>query len=283
MRRRRIEYSDDEMAWLEAHRYLIISDYHREFVAAFYRGDVTAAHLHGLRKRNGWKVGRTAGRFKGRRLRYSDDEITWLAANQHLSLADCHETFCRTFDRTDVSLSQIHSLRKREGFKTGRTGQFAKGSVPPNKGKPCPPGKMGNHPNARRTQFRKGDVPHTFKGAGHEYIENQDGYVVLIIDEVNPWTGASTRPVFKHRWLWEQVNGPIPPDHVLKCLDGNKTNCDPSNWELIPRGVLPLLSARFGMHFDDAEPELKPTIMALAKLKHAVRTRRRDQSGKVAT
>ncbi|OWK23941.1 hypothetical protein AJ87_26355 [Rhizobium yanglingense] len=95
-----------------------------------------------------------------------------------------------------------------------------------------------------------------------------------IVDEENPWTGAKTRPVHKHRWLWEKANGPIPEGHVLKCLDGDKTNCDPSNWELISREVLPHLSGRFGFAYDQAEPEVKPAMMAVAKLKHAVKQAR---------
>ena len=269
MRRGPIPYSDQEMAWLEANRMMIISDYHRAFVSAFGRDDVTAANLHQLRKRKKWKVGRQEGRFKGRHLKFSAEEIGWLRENCKLILKDYHQSFCERFQRHDTSAEHLHALRKREGWKTGRTGQFEKGSVPANKGKICPDGTGGRHPNARRTQFKKGQVSHTYRGAGHERID--DGYVIIIVDEKNPWTGASTRPVHKHRWLWERANGPVPVDHVLKCLDGDKTNCDPSNWEVIPRGVLPHLSARFGMHFDDADPALKPTIMAVAKLKHAVK------------
>ena len=78
MRSARIAYSAAEMRWLEANRTLIISDYHRAFCAEFGRANVSAAHLHGLRKRKGWKVGRAKGRFAGRHLRYSAEEIEWL-------------------------------------------------------------------------------------------------------------------------------------------------------------------------------------------------------------
>ncbi|MHC2297885.1 hypothetical protein [Rhizobium mongolense] len=37
---------------------------------------------------------------------------------------------------------------------------------------------------------------------GHERVDSKDGYIVTIVDEENPWTGAKTRPVHKHRWLW---------------------------------------------------------------------------------
>ncbi|APO67399.1 HNH endonuclease domain-containing protein [Rhizobium gallicum] len=76
--------------------------------------------------------------------------------------------------------------------------------------------------------------------------------------------------MLKHKHLWEKQNGPLPEGMCLKCL-GDRLNTDPSNWEAIPRAVLPHLSARFGMGYDNAEPEVKPSIMAVAKLKHAVK------------
>ena len=65
----RIVYSAAEMKWLCDNRTMVISDYHRAFCAVFTRSDVAPAHLHGLRKRLGWKVGRAPGRFAGRKQR----------------------------------------------------------------------------------------------------------------------------------------------------------------------------------------------------------------------
>ena len=126
---RRISYSAEEMAWLEANRSLVISDYHRGFSDAFGRIDVTAAHLHGLRKRRGWKVGRAKGRTAGRRRLFSCAEIAWLSANRGLEIADYHRAFSDEFGRHDLTAAQLHNLRKREGWKTGRTGHFAKGQT----------------------------------------------------------------------------------------------------------------------------------------------------------
>lgn len=272
-----IAYSDAEMAWLEANRALVISDYHAAFVAAFGRADVTPAHLHGLRKRRGWKTGRDGSRYCGRSRLYSAAELAWLRENCTLPLPQWHAAFVATFGRHDITIAQILSLRKNRRWKTGRTGRFEKGLVPANKGKPCPPGTGGRHPNAVRTQFRKGNVSHTYRGPGHERIDPKDGYVIMIVAETNPWTGAATRPVHKHRWLWEQANGPLPDGYVLKCLDGDKTNTHPSNWEAVPRGVLARLNGgphRKHIAYDAAPAELKPTVLAVAKLRHAVGQRR---------
>lgn len=212
--------------------------------------------------------------MKGRPISYTADEMAWLEANRAMMIGDYHRAFTAAFQRADISAQNLHSLRKRKGWRTGRTGCFAKGQEPVNKGKRCPPGTGGRHPNARRTQFQKGNISHTYRGPGHERIDTKDGYVVLIVAETTPWSGAATRPVHKHRYLWEQANGPLPEGHVLKCLDGDKTNTAPSNWEAVPRAILPRLNGRFGRGYETAPTELKPVILAVAKLEERARSRR---------
>lgn len=255
------------MKWLEDNRLMVIGEYHRAFCAEFNRDDVLAIHLHGLRKRKGWKIGAALarGRMLGRHTRYSVAEVAWLQENCTMVTSEYHRAFCREFNRSNITLVALNQLRKKMGWKTGRDGRFNKGSVPWSKGK-----KLGNNPGSARTQFRKGQVPPNAKGAGHTSI-GDDGYVWIITDRTNPWTGASTWRVHKHRYLWEQINGPVPDGMALKCLDGNKLNTDPSNWRPVPRGLLPRLNGRFGRDYDAAPAELKPTIMTVAKLEHQLR------------
>lgn len=182
------------------------------------------------------------------------------------------------FGRGDVSIDDVKALCTRKGWKTGRTGCFEKGMVPLNKGKRCPEGKGGRHPNARRTQFKKGQRPRNTRQPGHEYISAADGYTYLCIAETNPHTGFEHRFVMKHRYLWEQIHGPVPLGHCLKSIDGNRQNTDPDNWICIPRALLPRLSGRWSLAYDDAPPELKPILLATAKLQHAARVKRHGAS-----
>lgn len=268
MRAGRIKYSAAEMQWLEANRSMVISDYHYAFRLEFStRTDVTAANLHGLRKRKGWKIGSQKGRTAGRSTAFSVLQLEWLLANCTMTLRSYHLAFCASFNRTDITAENLHGLRKRKGWKTGRTGCFEPGRAPWSKGK-----KIGNNPGSARTQFRAGQNPVNYKGAGHESL-GDDGYVWIVTDRTNPWTGASTWRVHKHRYLWEQQHGPIPEGMVLKCK-GDVLNTDPSNWELIPRGLLPRLNGKSGRNYDHAPDELKPTIMAVAKLEHRARQKR---------
>lgn len=197
--------------------------------------------------------------MKGARIAWSDAELVWIAGNSGLPRRDLHARFVAQFGRSDVSVDNIKALCTRKGWTTGRSGRFEKGQAAHNKGR-----KMPFHPNSAATRFRKGNVPHNTKWLGHERV-SVDGYVEISVAEENPHTGFERRYVQKHRWLWEQQHGPVPDGMCLKCLDGDKTNCDPSNWEAIPRAMLPRLAGRWTRNYDSAEPEVKPALLAIAK------------------
>ncbi|WP_435018523.1 HNH endonuclease [Tundrisphaera sp. TA3] len=204
----------------------------------------------------------------GKAIAYSDRELAWIERHRTLPRKEAHELFCREFDRADVTPDLYKALCTRKGWSTGRTGRIEKGNVPCNKGKKCEPGKGGNHPNARKSQFRKGQEPHNTHYLGHERV-SKDGYVEISIDEVNPHTGYGRRYELKHKYLWEQLNGKVPEGMCLKNLDGNRQNTDPANWVPVPRGALPFLNGHRGYDYDQMPDELKPAVLALAKVKHA--------------
>ncbi len=205
---------------------------------------------------------------KGIFIRYSEAELAWIERHRTLPRKEAHAKFCEAFGRTDVTADNFKALCTRRGWTTGRDGRIQKGAVSWNQGKKCPPGKGGNHPNARKTQFKKGGVPPNTRYAGHERV-SKDGYVEVSIEEVNPHTGLERRYVLKHRHLWEQKNGKLPKGMCLKCLDGNRLNTDPENWVAIPRGALPFLNGHRGYEYDDMPDELKPSVLALARLREA--------------
>lgn len=214
--------------------------------------------------------------MKGRAIIYSAEELAWIEENKEWPRPMLHRFFVMFFGRSDVSLTCLNALCKRKGWMTGRTGCFEKGQTPFNKGKPHP-----TRGRAAETQFKKGGLPHNTKWLGHERV-SKDGYVELSIAETNPHTGYERRYVLKHRYLWEQANGPVPKDHALKCLDGNKQNTDPSNWEPVARALLPRLAGgnryRRRLPYDAAAPEVRPSILAIAKLEHQARQRAKPKA-----
>lgn len=273
MRGRAIEYSAKEMAWLEANRGMVISDYIAGFHAAFPRRkrDVTLANLHGLRKRMRWLVGReaSAAKKRGSSTAFTPAQIEWAKANCTLPPDRYAAAFNKKF-KTQITPAKLVSLRKRRGWKTGRDGRFVKGQTPHNKGKPCPPGKGGRHPNAQRTQFKKGSrsgrAVALYQPIGAERW-SKEGYRERKIHDGLP---MQSRWRAVHLIRWEKKNGPVPAGHCLKCLDGDKGNTRPSNWELIDRALLPLLNGRHSIAYKDAPAALKPTVLAAAKVKSAI-------------
>lgn len=173
-----------------------------------------------------------------------------------------------------MSIDNLKALYLRKGWKTGRTGCFEKGSVPPNKGK-----KMPYNAASARTQFKKGQMPFNLKPVGHER-QGKDGYIeIRVAEPIQHKCGQRVYYRQKHRYLWEQRNGPVPDGHVLKSIDGDRTNCDPDNWMAIPQAMLPRLSGRWSIGYDDAPAELKPYLLAVARLEQAARERRKGAAG----
>ncbi len=269
---RSIAYSDSELQWVRRNSDLPRKELHARFVAVHNRRDVTVENLKSLCTRFGWTTGpagrrRNAGQCKV----VTAEQAVWLRRHASLSRADAFAQFCDRFGHNVLTLNQLVSYRKRHGLKTGRTGQFTRGQQSWNSGK-----KIGSNPGSQKTQFKPGAVPANRLPIGSERF-TRDGYIEVKIAQPNPYTAAKTRWMHKHVWLWTQTHGPIPDGHALKCLDGDRTNCDPDNWQAIPRGLLPRLNGKCNRRYDSAPAELQPTIMAIAKLEHAARSMNGNQ------
>lgn len=213
--------------------------------------------------------------MKGRRIVYRAVEMAWLEANRALPIADYHAAFHAAFGR-EVTAANLHALRKRRGWKTGRTGRFEKQSVPHNKGKPMP-----FHPNSAATRFkaggRSGRAAALYKPVGTERF-SKEGYRERKIHDGLP---LQSRWRAVHLINWEAVNGPIPKGMALKCLDSDRGNTDAANWVAIPRAMLLRLNGgrrKTLLAYDDAPSDLKPTILAVARLAHGVRAARKGRA-----
>lgn len=210
--------------------------------------------------------------MRGRWITYSQDELAWVKAFSTEPRAIAHALFVQVWNRPDVSLVNFHALCKRQGWTTGRTGQFVKGVCRDDN-----PSRKGHHPaGCEKGWFQKGVrqgvAQRMYKAIGTERITHE-GYIERKINDDLP---------FKNRWKsvqrieWEAVHGPVPAGHTLKCLDGNKTNTSPANWACIPRAMLPRLNGKYGRDYDTAPAELRPVIMSIVKLEHAARTMKKD-------
>lgn len=101
--------------------------------------------------------------------------------------------------------------------------QFKPGHVPWTAGTK---GVVGQHPNSRRTQFKKGEMS---GAAQHNYVPigsyrlSKDGYLEQKVTD-DPNLVPARRWVGVHRLVWEAANGPIPDNHVVAFLPGRRTN-----------------------------------------------------------
>lgn len=74
----------------------------------------------------------------------------------------------------------------------------------------------------KKTQFKKGNVPSNWKPLGFER-KTRDGYIeVKVRDDYGEKRVKNFE--LKHRLLWEQHNGPVPKEMMVKFKDGNKEN-----------------------------------------------------------
>lgn len=211
--------------------------------------------------------------MKGRPIPYDADELAWIEAHRDWPRDQLHAGFVARFDRTDVSLENLKRLCVRKGWRTGRTGQFEKGQTPPNKGRKgfYPP---GSEKGWFKPGTRRGIANVKYQPIGTERI-SKDGYRERKLHDGVP---MQSRWRAVHLIEWEALHGPLPADHCLKCLDGDRSNADPENWVAIPRAMLPKLNARWrGVPYDSAPDDLKPTLMAIARLQHEARERRRTK------
>lgn len=208
--------------------------------------------------------------MKGRSISYQPEELAWIEARKDWARADLHRAFCAFWMRDDVSFTNFKALCTRKGFKTGRTGCFTKGQAAHNKGKPMP-----YNANSAATRFQTGQMSGRaralYKPIGTER-QSRDGYLERKIHDGMP---LQSRWRAVHLIRWEEANGPVPAGHALKCLDGDRTNTDPENWFAVPRALLPRLAGRWTMPYDSAPPELKPVLLAIARVKAKAAERRK--------
>lgn len=151
---------------------------------------------------------------------------------------------------SEYTYTQVNGYVKRYGFKNGLDTTFKKGNVPFNKG------LKGQYSlGSEKGWFKKGQIPINHREVGSERI-SKDGYVEIKVAEPKTWK-------LKHRIIWEQYNGPVPKNHVVIFLDGDKTNLDINNLSLLSRSELKIMN-QVGLKYDNAEATKTGVLIAKA-------------------
>lgn len=262
-------YTAEQLDFLRAgYAEMAIRDLCPAFNVRFGTGK-TCGQLRSALKNHGITCGRKPGERKVPCRLYTPEQVRFLRENYRgRSIAELTALHNTRFGENKTQ-RQIKTFVHNRGIVSGRTGRFSKGLTPWNKGKK---GYMG----ANATSFKKGNLPHNHQPLWSERI-GKDGYIEMSVPERNPYTGFPTRYKHKHVWLWEQAHGKKPRGTVVIFRDGNIRNFDPDNLLLVSRAELLAMNLH---DYKNQPQELKPSVLALAKLEAAARIRTRPGRGR---
>lgn len=144
------------------------------------------------------------------------------------------------FGEGTMSTAQVNAYMNNHGIRSG-VGFFKPGNVPFNKGRKghCAPG-------CERTWFQKGHRSDNAVPVGTER-EQEDGYIAVKVQDGH----KNQNWVAKHRLIWEQAHGPIPPGHIVIFLNGDRRDFRLENLKMISRAEHGVMCKR-GLHFPDS-------------------------------
>jgi hypothetical protein len=180
---------------------------------------------------------------------YTKKQLKFISDNRTLIRTELAAAFNKKFREKRTPI-QLAALRKRNGWRTGRTGRFEKGN------RPWTAGTKGMGVcKANKGSFKTGNRPENWTPVGTERV-TFDGYIKVKIAEPNIWK-------FKHIIIWEATNGKRPCGMAVIFKDGNCLNCESENLEQVSRQVLLYLNQH---DYKELPPELRASMIAVAKL-----------------
>lgn len=162
--------------------------------------------------------------------RWSKEEEKWLIKNvKGITLKELTSRYNKKFNMK-LSKSAIANRKNKLKLQSGITGgQFQKGHIPQNKGKTWDEYmSKESQERSRKTTFKKGSIPPNHREIGSERLDT-DGYILVKTQDGQGhknWT-------LKHRLVWQNMYGNIPPGYKIMFADGNKRNCDIKNLILV--------------------------------------------------
>lgn len=221
--------------------------------------EFTPQKMKSFKKNHGLKSGVKGSFFLKGKSKLFTPEIKEFIKNNALGLynKDLTELVNKTF-KTNYTVNQIDCYKANNKISSGLTGQFKKGSIPHNKGQKM---SVEVYEKCSKTMFKKGHPPHNYRPVGSELI-TKDGYIVVKTKEPNIWQS-------KHVVLWEQHNGPLPENHKVIFLDGDRQNIKIENLKMVSADEWCEFTCR--LKVSNQNPEITESGLALAKLKCTIR------------
>ena len=154
-----------------------------------------------------------------KRHKYTKEEDNFLIKNvKGKTLKELTNMINKEFN-LNLTENSISNRKVKLGIKSGNIGgRFEKGHIPANKGKPMKPEQ---YEKCKKTMFKRGNIPANRREVGSERV-TKDGYLKIKIQDGQ----GNKNWILKHRFIYEQVNGPIPKSHKVIFADGNKRKKD---------------------------------------------------------
>ena len=202
-------------------------------------------------------------KFKVKKLCFTPEQVQFVS-DSYLGrrITELTSLFNETFG-TEIPREKMKSFVNSHKISSGLPCQFQPGHSPWHAGIKgvMPPPTAG---------FKKGNVPPKRKPIGSERIVDNCTVQVKVTKADIPNRVSGWKP--KHELIYEQAHGPIPPGMVVLFSDSNRRNFEPSNLQLVSRSELFRLNLRGYIKTPD---EIKPSILALAKLEALIAERRK--------
>lgn len=128
--------------------------------------------------------------------------------------------------KTNHTAREVEGYKNRNHLRSGIDSTFKKGNIPNNKGKKWS-GFLTEEQQekARRTCYKKGNIPKQHRAVGSERI-NTAGYIEVKVAEPRTWRK-------KHNIVYEEAYGKIPKGMKVIFADGNKLNINLDNLLLV--------------------------------------------------
>lgn len=235
----RYKYSDEEIEFV---REISPGRYNDEITDLFnkeFNTQVTESQIKSLKGNHSIRSGvPTRRRGRGYKL-FTEEQEKFIKNNvkglYNYELADLvSEKF-----NLNITADQINAFKNRHKLRSGINARFKKGHKSWNKG------LKGLDIGGKETRFKKGQKPLNYRPVGSERICSKDGYTLIKVQDEGSYP---ERWKLKHQVIWEEVNGPVPEDHVLLFADQDKRNISLDNLILISRAQLALLNKNNLLH-----------------------------------
>lgn len=202
---------------------------------------------------------------------YSKEVVDYLILNHRgktlIELADMiNKEFNLKITNKDVGNLKSR-LKRRKGIylePAPNDGRYRKGQAPANKGKKWDEYlTKEQQERARVTCFKKGNKPSNAVEVGAEHMRysgsKPDDIGYLNIKVCDGKGNKNWMP--KHKYIYEQHHGKIPPGHKVIFADGNRFNFDIDNLILVSNSE-ELIMNQHNLRFDDKELTKTGSIIA---------------------